>query len=244
MRPVIGIPCFAAERAGTRRPIYGNNQSYVRAVERAGGIPVLLPPFADPASLAAVGARLDGLLLSGGGDIDPRLYGEERIPECGEIETERDLPELDIARWALDSNVPILGVCRGMQLLNVLRGGTLYQDITTQHPSSPRHDHTDQPRTWRAHEIAINPASQLASILGSPRQNVNSLHHQAVNRIGDGIEITGWSEDGIAETLEVPGHPFAIAVQYHPEELAADDEPSRRLFAAFVQAAADRAAQR
>lgn len=241
MRPLIGIPCFAAERAGTHRPIYGNNQTYVHAVEQAGGVPVLLPPLSDPADLAVIHARLDGLLLSGGGDIDPSLYGEDRIPECGEIETARDVPELDIARWALDSGVPTLGVCRGMQLLNVLRGGTLYQDITTQHPSSPRHDHIDQPRTWRAHEIAINPASRLASILGAPRQMVNSLHHQAVNRIGDGIEITGWSEDGIAEALEIPSHPFAIAVQYHPEEMVADDEPSRRLFAAFVQAAAARA---
>lgn len=237
MRPLIGIPCFAAERAGTHRPIYGNNQSYVRAVEQAGGVPVLLPPFADPVSLAAAASRLDGLLLTGGGDIDPRLYGEDRIPECGEIEVERDEPELAIARWAVGQGVPILGVCRGMQLLNVLRGGTLYQDIITQHPTSPRHDHIDHPRTWRAHEIAINPASRLAAILGSPRASVNSLHHQAVNRIGDGIDVTGWSEDGIAEALELPDHPFAVAVQYHPEELVADDEPSRRLFAAFVQAA-------
>lgn len=240
MRPLIGIPCFAAERAGTHRPIYGNNQTYVHALERAGGVPVLIPPLADAAGLAVVRERLDGLLLTGGGDIDPALYGEARIPECGEIETERDLPELDIARWALDAGVPTLGICRGMQLLNVLRGGTLYQDITTQHPSSPRHDHIDHPRTWRAHEIAINPSSKLAPILGSPRQQVNSLHHQAVNRIGDGIEITGWSEDGIAETMEVRGHPFAVAVQYHPEEMVAEDEPSRRLFAAFVEAAANR----
>lgn len=241
MRPVIGIPCFAAERAGTNRPIYGNNQSYIRAVDEAGGVPVLLPPLADPVSRAAIRARLDGLLLTGGGDLDPALYGEERIPECGEIEAERDEPELDIARWALDSGVPLLGVCRGMQLLNVLRGGTLYQDITAQRPHSPRHDRTDHPRVWRAHDISINPTSRLAGILGTTHQVVNSLHHQAVNRVGDGIEIIGWSEDGIAEAMEIPGVPFAIAVQYHPEELVADDEASRRLFAAFVQAAAARA---
>lgn len=238
MRPLIGIPCFAAERAGSLRPIYGNNQSYVRAVELSGGVPLLIPPLADPSSHAAIRSRLDGLLLSGGGDIDPKLYGEERIPECGEIEAGRDEEELDAARWALDQGVPILGVCRGLQILNVLHGGTLYQDITTQRPNSPRHDHTSHPRSWRSHEIAINPDSRLAGILGSPRQVVNSLHHQAIDRIGDGIEITAWSEDGIAEAMEIPGDSFVIAVQYHPEELYPDDEPSRRLFAAFVQAAA------
>lgn len=238
MRPLIGIPCFAAERAGTHRPIYGNNQSYVRAVEESGGVPLLIPPLADPASRTAIRAKLDGLLLTGGGDIDPRHYGAARIPECGEIEAERDEDELDTARWALDQEVPILGVCRGMQILNVLRGGTLYQDITTQRPDSPRHDHTQHPRTWRAHEITVNPASRLAGILGATRQIVNSLHHQAVDRIGEGIEIVAWSEDGIAEAMEIPGPPFAIAVQYHPEELFPDDEPSRRLFAAFIQAAA------
>ncbi|MGH2515320.1 MAG: gamma-glutamyl-gamma-aminobutyrate hydrolase family protein [Ktedonobacterales bacterium] len=240
MRPLIGIPCFAAERAGTRRPIFGNNQAYIIAVEQAGGAPVLLPPLESPESMAAIRARLDGLLLTGGGDLAPALYGEERLPECGEIEVERDAGELDLTRWALEAGVPVLGVCRGMQLLNVVRGGTLYQDIVTQHPGSPRHDVTEFGRTHRAHAIAINPRSRIAAILGTCEPVVNSLHHQAVKDIGAGIEIVGWSEDGIAEALELPGYPFVLAVQHHPEELYATDEASRRLFAAFVRACIER----
>ncbi|HLZ22525.1 MAG TPA: gamma-glutamyl-gamma-aminobutyrate hydrolase family protein [Ktedonobacterales bacterium] len=238
MRPIIGIPCFAAERAGTLRPIFGNNQAYVRAIEQAGGAPVLLPLLESPASMEAIRERLDGLLLSGGGDLAPALYGEEQMLECGEIEVERDAAEIDLTRWALEVGMPVLGVCRGMQLLNVVRGGTLYQDIVTQHPGSPRHDVTEHGRTHRAHAIAINPRSRLAAIMGTREPVVNSLHHQAVKEPGEGVEIVGWSEDGIAEALELPGYPFVLAVQYHPEELYPTDEASRRLFAAFVRACA------
>lgn len=240
MRPIIGIPCFAAERAGTRRPIFGNNQTYVRAIEQAGGVPVLLPPLEAPESIMAIGARLDGLLLTGGGDLDPRLYGEELLPECGEIEADRDGPELELARRALDEGTPVLGVCRGMQLLNVARGGTLYQDIVTQHSGSPRHDVIQYGRAHRAHSIAINPSSRLAGILGTAAPMVNSLHHQAVKEPGAGVEVVGWSEDGIAEAMELPGYPFVLAVQYHPEELYPTDEASQRLFAAFVRACGER----
>lgn len=240
MRPIIGIPCFAAERAGTRRPIYGNNQAYVRAVEQAGGAPVLIPLLENPDSIAAIRERLDGLLLTGGGDLAPALYGEERLPECGETEPERDAAEMDLTRWALDTGTPILGVCRGIQLLNVARGGTLYQDIVSQRPGSPRHDITEQPRTHRAHSVALLPDSRLAGILGTHEPVVNSLHHQAVKDPGEGVEIVGWSEDGIVEALELRDYPFVLAVQYHPEELAPTDAASRRLFAAFVEACARR----
>lgn len=239
MRPIIGIPCFAAERAGTRRPIFGNNQAYVRAVEQAGGAPVLIPLLEKPESVAAIRARLDGLLLTGGGDLSPALYGEARLPECGEIEPERDAAEIELTRWALDAGTPVLGVCRGMQLLSIVRGGTLYQDIVSQHSGSPRHDIIDQPRAHRAHSITLHPDSRLAAILGTRAPVVNSLHHQAVKDAGVDVEIVGWSEDGIAEAMELQGHPFALAVQYHPEELAPTDEASRRLFAAFVKACAE-----
>lgn len=242
MRPIIGIPCFAAERAGTWRPIFGNNQTYVRAIEQAGGAPVLLPLLESPESMVAIRERLDGLLLTGGADLAPALYGEETLPQCGEVEAERDGPELELTRWALDAGTPVLGVCRGMQVLNVARGGTLYQDIVTQHPGSPRHDVTEHGRTYLAHAIALNPNSRLAAILGTSAPMVNSLHHQAVKDVGAGVEIVGWSEDGIAEALELPGYPFALAVQYHPEELYLTDEASRRLFAAFVRACAQRRA--
>lgn len=240
MRPVIGIPCYSARRDGSLSPIYGNNQSYVRAVQRAGGVPLLIPPRQDADALEAVCACLDGLLLSGGGDIDPARFGEERIAACQEPEPERDELELALAAWALDASVPILGICRGMQLLNVACGGTLYQDLATQQPEAARHDHAASGRVYRAHGISLQKESRLSEILGAAPYEVNSLHHQSVARPGARVEIVGWSPDGVAEAMEVDGHPFALAVQFHPEELEGDpehpDEPSRALFRAFVEA--------
>lgn len=242
MRPIIGIPCFTAKRAGTQRPIYGNNQAYVRAVERAGGVPVLIPPLSDELGMRAICDRLDGLLLTGGEDLDPDLYGEQPLPECGASDRQRDDSELAFTRWALDADVPLLGICRGMQLLNVARGGSLYQDLGTQQPHVEQHAQTRHPRSHRSHDIRILPDSQLAAILGTSRHSVNSLHHQAVNRVGDGVRIVAWSPDDVAEAMELPAYSFALAVQYHPEELEPTDEASQRLFSAFVRACIERQA--
>ncbi len=241
MQPIIGIPCYTAQRADSGRPMYGNNRAYVRAVERAGGIPILIPPLADEESLAQVCARLDGLLLSGGADIAPACYGEEPIPECQAPEPERDAAELAMARWALDRGLPILGICRGLQLLNVASGGTLYQDIATQQPEAARHEWSALPRDTRAHAIRVQPDSRLAAVLGVSEHEVNSLHHQAVRDPGRGVRVVAQAPDGIAEGLEFPEHPFAVAVQFHPEELEQTDEVSRRLFAGFVRACQERA---
>lgn len=236
-RPLIGIPCFSTERADSLRPVYANNKTYVRAVERAGGVPLLLPPLDLPESRSAALAALDGLLLTGGGDLDPRYYGQEALPQCHAPEQERDEIELAFTQEALAGAMPILGVCRGMQLLNVARGGTLIQDLATQRPDAARHDQLDHPRTYRAHGVALNPRSRLSEILGASNTMVNSLHHQAVDQVGADIEIVAWSEDGVAEAMELRGRPFVLAVQYHPEELVADgDEASARLFRAFVDA--------
>jgi putative glutamine amidotransferase len=236
-RPLIGIPCFSTERADSRRPVYASNKSYVRAIERAGGVPLLLPPMDLPESRAAALAAVDGLLLTGGGDLDPAYYGEAKLPQCDEPEVERDTLEFAFTQDALAERLPIFGVCRGMQLLNVARGGNLIQDLATQRPEVARHDHSDHPRTYRAHSIAVNPASRLSGILGVSRTMVNSFHHQAVDRPGAGVEIVAWSEDGVAEAMELADYPFALAVQYHPEELVTDDdEASERLFRAFVEA--------
>jgi putative glutamine amidotransferase len=247
MRPVIGIPCYSGRREGTLTPYYGNNRSYVRAVQRAGGVAFLIPAGHDADALEAICSRLDGLLLSGGCDVDPARYGEERITACQEPDPERDELELALAAWALDAAVPILGICRGMQLLNVACGGTLYQDLETQQPEMARHDHAATGRTYRAHGIRLQQHSQLSEILRATPYEVNSLHHQAVARPGDRIEIVGWSPDGVAEAMEVDGHPFAVAVQFHPEELEGDpehpDEPSRSLFHAFVLACGKRMAR-
>ncbi|MBF6589870.1 MAG: gamma-glutamyl-gamma-aminobutyrate hydrolase family protein [Ktedonobacterales bacterium] len=236
MRPVIGIPCYEARRADNQRPLYGNNISYVRAVERAGGLPLLIPPLQDADALVGLADRLDGLLLSGGGDLAPAHYGESPRPECGVPEVERDVTELALARHALLAKLPVLGICRGHQVLNVALGGTLYQDISTALPEARRHDCHDRARDYRAHSIEIEPGSRLAAMLGTRQHAVNSLHHQALHRLGEGVRVLARAEDGIIEAIEVRGHPFALAVQFHPEELAPADEPSQRLFSAFVRA--------
>jgi putative glutamine amidotransferase len=238
MQPIIGIPCFPMVRGDTGRPIYASNQAYVQAVMHAGGVPVLIPPVPSEEALPAILGILDGLLLAGGADLDPVLYGEAPLPEMGTPEPQRDATELAITRWALDKSLPVLGICRGMQLLNVACGGSLYQDLPTQRPSAFDHEQRGQARTHIAHDVSTETGSLLASVLGEPRVGVNSFHHQAVKRIGQGLRVTGVAEDGIIEAVEIPDLPFVLAVQYHPEELEGDDAASRRLFLAFVQASA------
>jgi putative glutamine amidotransferase len=245
MRPLIGIPAIPLQRVGTPRPYFGLGKSYLAAVERAGGIPLMIPPLADPADAEALGAllaRMDGLLLSGGGDVDPRYYGEERLPVCGEPEPERDTLEIPLARLAIKRGTPVLGICRGVQLLNVALGGTLYQDITAQRPEAPPHVSHDYngARDATAHSIRIQPGSLLERIVGAEHHAVNSFHHQAIKDAAPGVELIAWSEDGIPEALVAPGHPFALGVQFHPEELVFVDPASQRIFDAFVAACAER----
>ncbi|HUY76623.1 MAG TPA: gamma-glutamyl-gamma-aminobutyrate hydrolase family protein [Ktedonobacterales bacterium] len=241
--PLIGIPCYATHHAKSQRPLYANNRAYAQAVVWAGGIPLFIPPQDDDALddiCATLCERLDGLLLSGGADIDPAFYGEERLPVCEETEPERDRLELALTRQALAQGTPIFGICRGMQLLNVACGGALYQDLPTQAPESQRHTwgDKDHSRDYRAHSIEVAPGSRLAALLGAHAHSVNSLHHQAVSRPGDGLAITAWAPDGVAEGLELRDHPYALAVQFHPEELAPTDPASHALFVAFVEACA------
>jgi putative glutamine amidotransferase len=242
MRPLIGISCSVVQRNEPLRPLFAVSQSYALAVERAGGIPVLVPPQGDAQALRELYDRLDGVLFSGGGDIDPARYGEELLPDCGAIEPLRDELEIELARIALDGGKPIFGICRGMQLLNVATGGSLYQDITAQRPDAPPHKTSDYQgkRDLTSHSITIQSRTPLADILGATTHPVNSFHHQAVKQPGSGVELVAWSEDGIAEGMVIPGHPFALAVQFHPEELTLVDPASQRLFDAFVQACAER----
>jgi putative glutamine amidotransferase len=239
MRPVIGIPCYSTERPDTRRPLYGNNQTYVQAVIRVGGAPMLIPP-GDPEMLAAIYARLDGLLLSGGGDVDPAFFGEQAIPECDPPERERDEAEIALTQLALADGLPILGICRGMQLLNIACGGSLYQDIPKQRPTKLRHNCRGEERNFVAHTISVQPGSRVAAALGKTTEGVNSFHHQSVKEPGAGIKVVGVAKDGIAEALEMPSYPFVVAVQYHPEAMDETHESSQRLFAAFVQACRER----
>ncbi|HEY7347938.1 MAG TPA: gamma-glutamyl-gamma-aminobutyrate hydrolase family protein [Ktedonobacterales bacterium] len=237
-RPVIGIPCYAGKRAGALRPLYGNNRAYTKAVEMAGGTPVLIPHFDDLADLEPLCARLDGLLLPGGVDVHPRAYDEEPHTLLGAVDLNEDRLELALANYFLEMDLPILGICRGMQLLNVVARGTLYQDIHAQRPNSLKHAWTGKPRTYRAHSITIAPGTRLADLLGTEPLMVNSFHHQGIKTLGRNAIPSATAPDDLIEGIEFPNHRFVVAIQCHPEELAvAGDERVLRLFQGFVQAA-------
>ena len=239
MRPLIGIPCHADFRDGSRRPVYCNNRTYVHAVERAGGVPVLIPLYEDLSLLDTLLPRLDGLLLSGGADIEPARYGEDPHPLADKPDKILDEIELFLADWAVQEDVPTLGVCRGMQILNVALGGTLYQDIEDTRPGSQPHSWRQHPRDFMAHTVEVLAGSRMEAVLGTRTLKVNSLHHQAVNKPGRGVVISGRAEDGIAELLELPDKRFVLAVQYHPEEIYMKEVTAARLFQAFVSACAN-----
>ncbi len=240
-RPLIGVP---TGREKSQRffglPLYIMNQTYVRTLENLGALPVLIPLQMSEATLRGTFERLDGILLPGGEDIDPSHYGEERHPQLGSTDKERDRTELLLTRWALEAGMPILGVCRGVQVLNVACGGSLFQDLTSQMPALHKHDYF--PPTFErfriTHQVAIEADSRLARSLGQVHE-VNSMHHQGIRRLGVGLRVVGIAEDGLAEALEMPEVPFAVGVQWHPEELAKTDQHSAGLFYDFLRAAAD-----
>ena len=236
MRPLIGIPCHALIRAETGRPIYASNRAYVHALESAGGLPILIPMINDLNILTALLARLDGLLLPGGTDVHPSRYGEEVHPFTEKADIELDEFEITLASWAFQQDIPVLGICRGMQLINVALGGSLYQDIDDQYPDSIGHTHRNLPRTHIAHPITVDPGSRMEKILGTREVWVNSLHHQAVKDPGKDVRVTGHAPDGIPELLEVTGYRFVMAAQSHPEEIYSIEPAFARLFSAFVQA--------
>lgn len=238
MRPLIGIPCHFILREGTRRPSYGNNQAYVNAIEDAGGTSVLIPFIRDLEELENILLRLDGLLLPGGADIGPHYYNEEPRVELNLAEPELDELEFSLTRYALQRNMPIFGICRGMQALNIALGGNLYQDISDERPGSMKHVHPGQPRSQLVHNIYLERASSIADLLGTMEFEVNSLHHQAIKTPGEGVNAVGWAEDGTVEAIEVEGYRFVMGLQCHPEEIYTQVPACARLFQAFVAACA------
>lgn len=239
MRPVIAVPCYSAKRAGALAPIYAANQAYIQAIEEAGGAPVLVPLYAQADTLATLRGRFDGLLLTGGGDVDPARYRERAIPETQPPSQPRDEVELAIVGDALAERIPVFGICRGIQLLNVARGGTLYQDIRVQLPGARNHNLTNRVRGAKTHPIEIVAGSLLARATGVTHHDVNSFHHQCVKDPGEGVSVIAHAPDGVPEAIEIAGFPFAMAVQFHPERMYTIDPVMRRLFAAFVAACRD-----
>lgn len=208
------------------------------AVTRAGGEPVLIAPDLDEPAMRAAYARVDGLILSGGGDLDPACYGAAPIPEIGGVDPNRDRTELTLAQWALDGQKPLFGICRGLQTLNVACGGTLYRDMSEANAALRHALYPDHPFDLLAHEVTVEPDSRLAAIVGAAPFAVNSLHHQACATVAPGLRVVAFAPDGTVEAVEAPGHPFALAVQWHPEALPAAPQ-SAALFRALVMACAD-----
>lgn len=232
MAPRIGITC-GIDYANQRIQV---NADYVRAVQAARGIPVLLPPV--PGDPAAILAGIDGLLLTGGVDVDPSLFGEEPLPKNGEIQPDRDASEIPLSRAALATGFPVLGICRGHQVLAVAAGGILYQDLPSQLPDCLKHSQL-APRWHPTHGLRIEPRSRLGAMFG-PKLRVNTFHHQAVKAAPPGFVETAWAPDGVNEAIEHVSHPFALGVQWHPEAMWDRDLNYNALFRALVEASTAR----
>jgi len=222
------------------------SQRYVLALTNAGAIPWLIP-LVDDETLRGIYEKLDGVFLPGGADIDPGSYGETPHPLCDKTDRERDRVELALATWAIADGKPVLGVCRGLQLINVAAGGSLYQDIAEQKQDAIKHDYfpfggQNFQRDYLAHEVSIEPNTRLAKVFGAGALRVNSMHHQAVRAIGRGLTPTAAASDGLIEGLESDDEKYVVAVQWHPESLTDGHASARRLFEDFVDEAAKRAA--
>jgi putative glutamine amidotransferase len=236
MTPRIGVSGVVRNWEGAERT--GVNAAYVRAVCRAGGVPLVLSPLMGSAMAARALEGVHGLLLTGGEDLDPAWYGASPSPHLDPPSRERDLFELALFAVARQRRIPILGVCRGIQLVNVAMGGTLFQDLPTERPGSVEH-RPEGARNHRSHRIRLLPESRAARALGGSGVRVNSSHHQAIDQLASGLLASGWSDDDLIEAVESPvGDPWVLAVQWHPEEMHADAQaPDHGLFAALVEAA-------
>lgn len=244
LRPIIGVPTQtlqAIEGIPEGLPhSWVMNHRYFLALTSVGAVPWMIPLLDNDAdTLRAIYDNLDGLFVAGGVDVDPASYREARHASCGVIDTPRDVVELTMTRWALEEGKPFLGVCRGMQILNVVRGGTLYQDCTEQYPDSIKHDYfpnAGYARDYLAHEIDVTLGSRLHAAFGAERVLINSMHHQGIRDLGDGLVPTAFAPDGLIEALETPNGAFAVGVQWHPEMLIDRDAGTHRLFADFIEA--------
>lgn len=230
--PRIGISGSRRTAGGVERQ--GVNSAYVASVLAAGGIPLVLPPAIGAPYAASVMPAIDGLVLSGGDDIDPSLYGHERHPLLGPVDLHRDMFELALFAMARQRGMPILGICRGFQLINVGLGGTLWQDLPSERPGTVNHD-PKRARSDRTHDVRLEPSSVTAAALGATSLNVNSFHHQGVRDLAGGVTATAWSADGLVEAFEQADDGWIVAVQWHPEEMYREEgAPDLGLFRSLV----------
>lgn len=235
-RPLIGITCgSSALDPGAKSPQDRLNCTYSHAVFLAGGAPVILPNLGESEAVLAWLDRLDGIVLSGGFDVNPKLFGEDVLNASVEIDSPRDVAELPLIHSLLERDLPMLAICRGIQSLNVALGGTLYQDIPAEMETSINHRQPES-RDSTTHTVQLEPRSRLAGIVGSQEIHVNTFHHQALKSVGNGLVVTARAPDGIIEAVEDPRARFRIGVQYHPEELVDNCEHAIRLFEALIDA--------
>jgi putative glutamine amidotransferase len=241
-RPVIGVVTQTLEAIpGKLPPCWVMGQRYGRVLAAAGAVPWLIPLLeGDDATLRVIYERLDAVFLTGGVDVDPAAYGEPRHARCDRSDPARDWTEITLIRWALADGKPVLGVCRGIQLINVALGGTLYQHVPEQFPAGVKHDcfpgGNDYTRDYLAHPVRVESGSRLARLLGT-EVAVNSMHHQGVKRLAPGLKASAFAPDGLIEGVEGGNGHYMVGVQWHPEELAEMHPPHRRLFTDFIAAA-------
>jgi putative glutamine amidotransferase len=234
---IVGITLRPQAMPGTP-PRYVQNRRYIEGLTAAGAVPLGIPPLAGERTLRALYDRCDALLLPGGPDVEPSRYAEEVRADC-HVETapELDAAELPLTRWALDDGRPILAICRGLQVLNVALGGTLWQDVVVQHAGQDGHDSED--RAALVHDVAVVPGTLLHRVVGADRLRVNSVHHQAVRELGRGLVVSARAGDGLVEGAELPDRPV-LGVQCHPEELAGGEAWAAALFGWLAAAAVAR----
>lgn len=211
------------------------NSVYVTSLENAGVVPLVVPPLANDDSAFAIVSRVDGLLLTGGEDVDPSLYGQPRSEKCGKSNVARDRTEIALIHAARELGKPVLAICRGPQILNVALGGTLYQDIPSEVPGALEHNPRDE-RSARVHAVSVDGGSRIAEAIGATELSVNSFHHQSIRDLAPGLRITAHAPDGVIEGVESESDDWwVMAVQWHPEEMNESPEPwDRGLFKAFA----------
>lgn len=215
------------------------NQRYYEAVAAAGGAPLLIPLLDDEDALRAVYEACSGILIPGGVDMDPATYGEAPHEKLGRIDPARDRVELQLTRWAVEDKKPLLGLCRGLQVINVAAGGSLYQDLDAQLDGAIKHDYFPTygfERDHLSHDVAVVPSSRLRGLVDLEQLPVNSMHHQGVKELGTGLRACAIASDGLIEAVESTDGHWMVGVQWHPEVFEADDPHTRDLFRGFVEA--------
>lgn len=240
-RPIVGIPMQTLEPIPGQTPLcWIMGYQYVKVLTELGCLPWLIPALMDDLdSLRGIYEKLDGLFLTGGVDVDPRYYNETKDTACGRTDIARDTVEFQFIRWAMEDRKPVLGVCRGAQVINVACGGTLFQDVAKFHSSEMKHDFfptgEHYSRDMLAHTVKVEKGTTLHGILGSDTAQVNSMHHQGVKQLATTLRANAFAPDGLIEGVEGTNGQFLIGVQWHPEELTRRDGAMRRLFESFVE---------